>query len=50
LVIPEGWVALVGFVPLSLGIWKLLALRNKKAGGQREGKHDQKRGKRVARS
>ena len=50
LAIPEGWVALVGFVPLSLGIWKLLALRNRKAGGQRESKHDQKRGKRVARS
>lgn len=50
LAIPEGWVALVGFVPLSLGIRKLLALRGKKTGGQRESRKDQKRGKPAARS
>lgn len=49
LALPEGWVALVGFVPLFLGVRKLLALRNKKS-GRREGKKDHKEGKRAARS
>ena len=50
LALPEGWVALVGFVPLFLGIKKLLALRKKKVGGQRDSKNDQKYGERVVRS
>jgi cadmium resistance protein CadD (predicted permease) len=50
LAIPEGWVALVGIVPLSLGVWKLLALRNDKAAGHRDRKDGKKNGKRVTRS
>ncbi len=50
LALPEGWVALVGFVPLFLGIKKLLALRKKKVGGHRDSKNDQKHGERLVRS
>jgi len=50
LAFPEGWVALVGVVPLFLGVRKLLALRTDKAGGRRDSKNDRKQGKRVARS
>jgi cadmium resistance protein CadD (predicted permease) len=50
LALPEEWVALVGFVPLFLGVKKLLALRKKKSGGHRDSKNDRKHGKRVARS
>lgn len=49
LAVPEGWVALVGLVPLSLGIVKLLALRSDKA-RHRDRKDDQKSGQRVSRS
>ena len=51
LAIPEGWVALLGFVPLFLGVRKLLALRTDTADGDRDSKNDKKHGeKRVARS
>jgi len=50
LALPGRWVALVGFVPLFLGVRKLLALRTDKAGGHRNSKNDQKHGKRVASS
>lgn len=33
LVVPEGWVSLLGFVPLTLGIRQLLALRRSSNGG-----------------
>ena len=50
LAVPEGWVALVGVLPLFLGVKKLLALRNKKAAEHRGGKKEEKHRKRVARS
>jgi cadmium resistance protein CadD (predicted permease) len=50
LAVPEGWVALVGFVPLFLGVKKLLALKSRKAGGDSDSKKDQKHGNRVSRS
>jgi len=50
LALEEGWVALVGFVPLFLGIWKLLALRGRKSGRHGRKEKSEKRGKRVARS
>ena len=50
LALPEGWAALLGFVPLFLGVRKLLALRSDTAGGHRDGKNDQKHGERLARS
>ena len=38
LAIPEGWVALLGVVPLLLGLQKLLALRTDTVGGEDDGK------------
>lgn len=35
LAIPEGWISLLGFVPLSLGVRKLLVLRRSAASGDR---------------
>ena len=50
LALPQEWVALVGFVPLFLGVRRLLALRSKERGAHREGKDGRKHGKRAARS
>ena len=50
LAIPQGWVALAGFLPLLLGIKKLWALRKKKVGEHRNGQKEKKHDKRAARS
>jgi len=50
LAVPEGWVGLVGVLPLFLGVKKLLALRSKTSGGHRGGKKEEKHRKREARS
>ena len=54
LALPEGWVALLGFVPLFLGVRKLLALRTDTVGGDRDseerGVQDQEHGESGRRS